>query len=684
MTQARGSGAQGVLRLVLLTTALVLMASWAATPQALAAPAAQAPKLEVGVATRGERAIAALGAQLPAVARAYGLSGEELRHRLRNDRSLAVDEHGRLFFTCAAPSPAAGLGAGPAAAGLVPLAQTFTLHSRPGSQRIVYLDFDGHTLTGVAWNDYAGVPTISCPAWDTDGDPAVFGDAERRAIQQVWQRVAEDYAPFDVDVTTETPAASSLTRSSEADATYGMRCLISPISEYFGNFGGLAYVGVYDSILWGSGQPDYYKPALVFPEMLADDEKAIAEAASHEVGHTLGLSHDGITGGSAYYAGHGSGETGWAPIMGVGYSQNLTQWSKGEYAGADNHEDDLAVIDSYGLDVRGDDHGDSPASATDRPRDADVSATGIIEDRADVDVFRFLADAGSASFAVVPAERGPNSDLGLDLLDVSGAVLASSNPLGSLGAGFAYNLPAAGAYYLRVQGVGEGAAATGYTDYASLGEYALSGTVGEPTTPLLGSALDLSAPSTCAYASAELSGRLASDLDEPLAGHTVVVQASSGGAAWTTVGSVTTSADGTFALAATPWRTTAYRARFAGDSENVAAVSATRTVKPRVRLTTPAAPSSVARGRTFTVTSYLLPRHPAGSRQVKFVCYRYQSGAWVARKTVTATAANYSSGSRVKASFSLPLAGKWRIRASHAEDAINAWTASGYRYLTAK
>lgn len=33
--------------------------------------------------------------------------------------------------------------------------------------------------------------------------------------------------------------------------------------------------------------------------------------------------HDG-TGSTAYYEGHGSGETGWAPIMGTSYYKNLT------------------------------------------------------------------------------------------------------------------------------------------------------------------------------------------------------------------------------------------------------------------------------------------------------------------------------------------------------------------------
>ncbi len=43
----------------------------------------------------------------------------------------------------------------------------------------------------------------------------------------------------------------------------------------------------------------YYSPALIFWDNLgAGREDYIAEAASHEMGHNLGLSHDGVTGGS--------------------------------------------------------------------------------------------------------------------------------------------------------------------------------------------------------------------------------------------------------------------------------------------------------------------------------------------------------------------------------------------------
>ncbi|WP_216905048.1 zinc-dependent metalloprotease, partial [Synechococcus sp. CCY 9618] len=72
-----------------------------------------------------------------------------------------------------------------------------------------------------------------------------------------------------------------------------------------------------------------------------------AATASHEVGHTLGLTHDGA-GSTEYYAGHGgTGPTSWGTILGAPYlgdDENLTQWSKGEYYGANNSQDDLAVI----------------------------------------------------------------------------------------------------------------------------------------------------------------------------------------------------------------------------------------------------------------------------------------------------------------------------------------------------
>lgn len=112
--------------------------------------------------------------------------------------------------------------------------------------------------------------------------------------------------------------------------------------------GGIAYVGIYDLTQSSTANQSgsYYKPALVFPSRLGN-AKNTAEAASHEAGHNLNLSHDG-TSTAAYYTGGGS-SPGWAPIMGVGYDEPLVQFSRGEYSGASNIENDFLKITGEGV-----------------------------------------------------------------------------------------------------------------------------------------------------------------------------------------------------------------------------------------------------------------------------------------------------------------------------------------------
>ena len=55
--------------------------------------------------------------------------------------------------------------------------------------------------------------------------------------------------------------------------------------------------------------------------------------------------------------------------MGVGYSKPIAQWSRGQYAGADNTDDDLAKIAARGAPLPADDAGDSSATAATAARD---------------------------------------------------------------------------------------------------------------------------------------------------------------------------------------------------------------------------------------------------------------------------------------------------------------------------
>ena len=75
------------------------------------------------------------------------------------------------------------------------------LHSNPGAAATVYLDFDGHFEP--VWG---GSSNVTTPVFNQDGDAAAFGDSESATIQAVWARAAEDFAPFNIDVTTVEPA----------------------------------------------------------------------------------------------------------------------------------------------------------------------------------------------------------------------------------------------------------------------------------------------------------------------------------------------------------------------------------------------------------------------------------------------------------------------------------------------
>jgi hypothetical protein len=120
----------------------------------------------------------------------------------------------------------------------------FKLHSKPGASKILYLDFNGHDLTGTAWSPSS---SMLAPPCDWDKNPSSFSETEKGYIEKIWSRVAEDYAPFDVDVTTELASESLITRSSKSDTFYGNRVLISPgiAAICNNNCGGISYVGIY-------------------------------------------------------------------------------------------------------------------------------------------------------------------------------------------------------------------------------------------------------------------------------------------------------------------------------------------------------------------------------------------------------------------------------------------------------
>ena len=325
------------------------------------------------------------------------------------------------------------------------------LESLPGAGAVLYLDFDGQTVSGTQWNtDYNSGNPIVAPA----------ANMSTTVMAEIWKLMSEDYRPFALNVTTNEAVFNSAPFNRRMRVIYTTNDIAAP------GAGGVAYVGSFST-----STATVETPCWVFNTGV----KGAGDGGSHEAGHTLGLSHDGrnTSPHEEYYA----GQNDWAPIMGTGYNVAQVQFSQGEYALADNTEDDVQKISTQnGFGYRPDDHGDNMGTATALVQSAggNASATanqGIITTRGDVDVFSMAINGGgSAAITVNPNPDYPNLDVLLTLRNSGGGVVATANPA-TKNASFNLSLPA-GTYYLTVDG-GTGSLGAD-SDYGSLGAYSIA------------------------------------------------------------------------------------------------------------------------------------------------------------------------------------------------------------------
>lgn len=378
----------------------------------------------------------------------------------------------------------------------LPNGDVFSLNSRLGAPNTIYIDFTGPLIENRVWNtsdwheigdnDMMPLDTV---AYSVDSDTTTFSYEDKVSIFAIWRQVAEDYAPFNVNVTTEEPFIFT-DNVAHAVVTYNRD--ENDVLMPFHFAGGVAYGNHF-----GTTSHEFLSPALVYH--IGSDSRTSA-TVSHEVGHQLSLEHWG-TDTESYYMGHGEGVDSWSPIMGGGGDLHFSQWSRGEYPGSDlksgtvgnEVQDDIAEI-SARMGFAPDDHGNTLATATplvfdaagiinvtnafDDPNNLFPDNKGVIEKDTDEDIFGFDHTGGRVEFLVTTMNEagvgGANVDLELRLLGTNGAQIVGSN-IEQLTFGNVKAWLPAGQYYVLVTGVENNDAP--FPAYGSLGQYYLTGSI---------------------------------------------------------------------------------------------------------------------------------------------------------------------------------------------------------------
>jgi PKD repeat protein len=491
-----------------------------------------------GGLTRGS-AIAAdsSDARLSAAAAKVGWSLAKAKAVAARDRDLHLSADNRFFYVCRFHHPSSGgsrIQTGPDTSTFtgsrpsVDAVTAFQLHSRPGASKTLYLDFNGHTSPAGYWDTNA----VTIPAFKLAGTASPTDQVNLNAIRDIWLHVAEAFAAWDVDVTTD--ATGIATKA-------GQRCVIGgrqdAVASSLWGYGTMGWspVGSFGNPAYGNNRLngldfnnlvfiDCTNPATnennIGSNPTASNYEVTMLCVAHEVGHSVGLNHWGevATGGGSgqgYTAGHAvadhAGVTSVSPIMGnsalPGWPSvcNLNQWSKGDYpfSMADNPattQDDIAVISTFATKLVGanDDHGNTLATAT-SVTGTSITAGGVIADSTDVDLFKITPGAGVLTLTATPHLKyrnyNGNLKIGLSLYNSSGVAVAGSYSLTGMGSTLTYSIPTAGTYYIKVNGLGydptKGASqiltnngitgtvvgtAAGFTNYGSIGRYGLTGT----------------------------------------------------------------------------------------------------------------------------------------------------------------------------------------------------------------
>jgi hypothetical protein len=293
------------------------------------------------------------------------------------------------------------------------------LNSRPSAPAAIYMCF-------------VGDPVQAMVPYSTDSDPATFNAGEQADIYHIWQATALYYSMFDINVTTIQPGTNG-----SPNVPMGWLTLTSSISsggatitiEGFPDTSTNSYNGAWDTQYRYTG-------------------------GAHELGHDLGLNHQGTydllgnltaTYSSGADALHGA-------MMGGDYSQQLHKWLIGHpNANQGNSpmptvlQDDMAVIaNTIATKVPGytgdgysnDNSGSTFATAVPLTfSNGKAQTTGVIDRLSDVNMYSFSTTGGRYSLSTTRAmpdyedigNSGSQVDLKVTVYDSAGNIIAAQD-----------------------------------------------------------------------------------------------------------------------------------------------------------------------------------------------------------------------------------------------------------------
>ena len=303
----------------------------------------------------------------------------------------------------------------------------------PAAAILFLLDFNGAVVqkgdpNPSGYHSHIILPnTASCP-------PAALSPS---AIEQIVERVKDDFSPFNIDVTTDESVYAAYTAN---DKHVCIITTLPGVAGFSSVTGGIAP-------LTSPRSRNPFNPSFVFSQSWFNVVQDVANIVSHELAHTMGLSHQSEYNNQCvllneYHPGFGTGPLSFAPLMGNPYNKRITNW----YAQSCNSpfnglsQNDFELLSDV-VSLRSDDYPDAvgekikPAPAT--------TFTGILETPGDAD-FIYIKFKSPGTVTI----RSENIDLKASLYNPGGQLLASYNDPENTG----ITIPdARGTRYLKIE-----------------------------------------------------------------------------------------------------------------------------------------------------------------------------------------------------------------------------------------